>query len=238
MKQEYINRLPQNFHLLVEEIESHINDEIYVKVDSSRSRKLACNVDNYKATILIPNEGYFPEASVLHELLHIRRFCMNNVPRIVVCDRSHNLSQSLGASLRSLDDNIEHFVIVPEEIEHRPNRKEYWKSRLSKRIDELNLSSTNIQDKGFDALMYWTFINHIFPEDDFINEIDKAISAHGIKELTQKFKKKFIPHLACKEKLVKVCITYIGLSDDDVCLEYLDFKNNSSHEKSLKNITL
>ena len=238
MKQEYINRIPQEFHFLVEEIESHINDEIYVKVDGSRPHKLACNLDNYKATILIPTEDYFPEASVLHELLHIRRFCVNKVPLIVVCDNCYNWSPSFEANLISLDDNIEHFIIVPEEIGYRPNRKEYWKTCLRNRIDNLIHSTKDNQDLGFDALLYWIFINHIFPEDDFINKIDNAISAHGIKERAQKFQKEFIAHLSSKEKLVKVCTTCTGLSDDDVCIEYKDFKNKSSHEKSLNNVNL
>ncbi|MEA3360542.1 MAG: hypothetical protein U9R17_14205 [Thermodesulfobacteriota bacterium] len=169
MKQEYINRLPQEIHLLVQKIECHIDSEINVKVDESRPHRLACEVDKHGATILTPNDGYFPEASVLHELLHIRRFCVNNVPRIFVCDSYQNWNPELESGLTYLDTNLEHFVIVPEEIEYRPDRKEYWDSRICNKIEKFDLLNRDNQNQGFDALIYWAFIHHVFQEDDLIN---------------------------------------------------------------------
>ncbi len=237
MKQEYINRLPQDICLLVQEIEYHIDSEIYVKVDESRPQILACEVDKHGATILTPMCDHFPEESVLHELLHIRRFCVNNVPRIVVCDSFQNWTPELETDLTHLDNNLEHLIIVPEEIEYRPDRKEYWKTRICNKIETFDLSNRNNQNQAFDALIYWVFIHHIFKEDDLIKKIDE-ITSLDVKKLAQEFHNEIIPYLYSKGKLVKVCFKYINISDQAVCLEYIDCKNNSSNKNSLSNVQL
>lgn len=237
MKKEYINHLPQDIIRLVQEIESHIDDEIHVKVDEARSYRLACEVDKHGAAILTHMRDYFPEDSVLHELLHIRRICLNKVPQLVVCDSFENWTPELETGLKPLDNNLEHLIIVPEELEYRPDRKEYWKSRIINKIETFDNQIGVNQNQAFDALIYWVFIHHVLKDDDLIIKIDEIMSL-DLKNISQEFHNKIISYLDSKEKLVKFCFDYIDFSDQAVCLEYIDCKNNSSYKNSLSDVYL
>lgn len=237
MKKEYINRLSQNIIRLVQDIESHIDDDIDVKVDESRSCVLACEVDKQGAAILTHKHDYFPEDSVLHELLHIRRICLDKVPQLVVCDNFDNWTPELETGLKPLDNNLEHLIIVPEELKYRPDRKEYWKNRIINKIETFDDQIRVNQIQAFDTLIYRVLIHHVLKDDDLKIKIDEIISP-DLKNISQEFHDKIVLYLDSKEKLVKVCFNYINISDKAVCLEYIDCKNHSSYKNSLSNIYL
>lgn len=80
MENTYLNRLSIEIRNIIEEVEQASSIEITVTVDPSRMRgildqtgPMACEMNDHGATILIPSPDQFPEDSVLHELLHIRR---------------------------------------------------------------------------------------------------------------------------------------------------------------------
>ena len=61
---------------------------------------MACEIDEHGARLLIGNPAYFPDASVFHELQHIRRILLEGVPRIVVCEGFEPWSPQLDTPLR------------------------------------------------------------------------------------------------------------------------------------------
>ena len=71
---------------LLEEIENFLGAEVLVEVDRDRRDTLACDIEMFSATIFTPREDYFPDDSVFHELLHLKRFCVEGIPRVLICD--------------------------------------------------------------------------------------------------------------------------------------------------------
>jgi hypothetical protein len=110
MEAEYFDRLTRDLQCLATDIEAYAGIPITVTVDPERVRRradgparLACVVDEIHATILTPAEEYFPSNSVLHELLHINRFWVEQVPQLALCDVF--LQPQLETFFANLDNN-------------------------------------------------------------------------------------------------------------------------------------
>ncbi len=234
MKSAYLSKLQHDTRLLVHKIEQYIADEINIKIDQSRKDILACEVDKYGATILIPDADFFPDASALHELLHIRRFCLDKEPRLVVCD--NHWTPVIETAITKLDNNLEHFVIIPQELKLRPERIYYWQSCMNKELENFYSSNDIKDDQERRALTYWAFIKHVLPENELIQKASMLIENLGITDRASQFFDAIIPYIDVKDKLVKVCFKHLDLPDDIGCLEYIDCKNKLCYEKPLANI--
>ena len=108
MDKKYLDQLSSDTIQLVFLIETHIDREIVVREVPER-KNLGCEIENY--TILTPQDK-FPDSSVLHELLHIRRFLVDGVPRLVVCAEYDPVDPSFETRVTKLDNNFEHLFIV------------------------------------------------------------------------------------------------------------------------------
>lgn len=229
----YLSQLPHKIRSLVDEIEQYVGYEISVKIDESREDILACEVDEQGIVILIPNEGYFPDGAVLHELLHIRRFCLDKVPRIVLCENFKHWTPTLETSITKLDNNLEHFVIIPQELNLIPKRINHWKSRMNKNLENCRSSNDIKDDQERRALIYWILTKHVLLENELTQKASMLIESLGIEDRASKFLDEIIPYIDVKDKLVKVCLEHLRLPDDLVCLEYIDCKNKRRLEKPL-----
>lgn len=238
MKQEYTDRLPQEIRTIAQTIERRIDSGIDVRVDSSRTNVLACEINERGATILIPHHDYFPAASVLHELLHIHRVCVDGVPRVVVCDAYQYWTPALESGLTALDNNLEHFRIVPVEIRYRPERRDYWRSRFRRKLGKPDQSDLKSHVQAFDIIVYWSFLHSVLKDDDLIEQADEVISSLNVRGPAQELRIEMVPHLDCKEKLVKICTKHADIPDEAVCLKYIDCKHGRSHEVSLLDVEL
>lgn len=227
-------KLKDDFSSLVHDIEHNIGCEINIKVDTSRKDILACDVDEQGATILIPKIDYFPDASVLHELLHIRRICLEKIPRLVVCENYDYWSPKLANGILELDNNLEHCIIIPEELKLRPERIDYWESFLDRKLDDFHSLNCIQDDKERIALMYLVLAQHIFSENKLAQKIDIIISSLDIVNRAKHFLDAITPYIYIKEKLVKICFEYLKLPYESGCLKYIDCKNKSYFVKKLE----
>lgn len=116
MTLDYYGRLPADIRLLVDRVEDAAGIDIAVAVDPEREDSMGVYIEETGATISIPNIEYFPDGAVLHEVLHIRRLLCEGIPRIVDNIRYASWKPETHAALRDLDNNLEHLVIVPEEL--------------------------------------------------------------------------------------------------------------------------
>lgn len=238
MQNAYLDRLPDDVRFFVNQIEQDSGVEITVKIDPSRASKspdwpdrLAVKVNEQCAQILIPKPDYFPDASVLHELFHIRRFLVNGIPHIISCPTYENWTPELDKALANLDNNLEHLIIVPEEFEHRPERKLYWKNRVLK-----SLQSVNISDG--DVLINWIFIQHVLPDHNLIDKASELILHFRVNDRVTQITEALISSLYSKEMTVKLCFKHLGIPEEAGCLKYIDSQRGSSHRRSLADISM
>ena len=225
--------LDETASALVNEVESHIDSAIEIEIDGSRIDKMACVVDINGARIITPNSNYFPSDSTFHELLHIRRFCVNAIPKIVVCDAYNNWTPELEDILIGLDNDIEHFIIVPVECESYEDRKDYWVTKIVTAINNIHASGLTNDDKERRALIYWAFSNHVFSDGDSVQASDSLIQELNLEERADSFLDEINNYISNKEKLVRVFFDHLDLSLDIGCLEYIDCINRNSHEEPI-----
>jgi hypothetical protein len=239
MENSYYTLLDQNGRTLLNEIEKSIGSDVKIKVDNSLQGKLACDVNKFGATILIPKPGYFPNGSVYHELLHVRRNCVYKIPLIRLCiDYEEPNWGPEGAikaedTMKMLDNDIEHFIIVPDELKKYPNRETYWRTRTEHFFDTFEQELAK-HDQQRHVLKHWAFVHHVFSCNDLVEKANTAVTKLGINERTSKFISEIRKALDRKEALVKVFFKNLEIPFNAGCLEYLDCVHNYSHEKSLK----
>lgn len=238
MKSTYFTLIDDELRPLVQSIEAHIGSEIIIDIDDSRINKLACEVDKCGAKILIPESGFFPNESVFHELLHISRFCLYETPRIVVCESYNDWTPELETGFTSLDNSIEHFIIVPEECIQFRNRISYWKDKTNNAIDIFYTLRVTNDDRERLALIHWAFSKHVIQDAELTKKADALVEELKIKDRTVPFLDEITQYLDEKEKLVKVFFKHLRLPLEAGCLEYLDCKNTQSHEKPLTEVCL
>jgi hypothetical protein len=139
MQAEFKDRLGATVRAMVDEIECASNLDIAVVVDPSRNvgrgegaNYMGCELSECDATIITGDSAYFPDASVFHELWHVRRILVEGVPRLLSNEDFEGGSACLDTAIAHLDNNLEHLVIVPTEIEAFPDRRSYWVDRLQR----------------------------------------------------------------------------------------------------------
>lgn len=233
MENAYFEMLDETSRTLVLEIESHLNGAIEIEVDTSRTDTLACTVKKNGPIILTPNANHFPSASVFHELLHIRRFCVNSEPKIVVCDSFVEWTDKLEDCLKELDNNIEHFIIVPEECEKYKDRINYWVTMVVTAIKIISNSKMEADEKERQALLYWAFSKHVLNGSEAENISNSLIEELSLKEKATSFLSEINTFINEKDKLVRVFFNHLNLKLDIGCLNYIDCINNKTREEAL-----
>lgn len=243
MEPAYLNRLPNDIRNLVGEIEEASGVEIIVVVDSERAHgtlaqpcSLACQVNAHGATLLIPAPEHFPDSSVLHELLHLRRFLLSGVPRISVCNDYPSWTLEFEIALTGLDNALEHLIIVPEELQHRGERGVYWRRIMLRVLADLQSPALSKDDRERHALIGWVFIQHVLPDPELMDTAATLIDRLGIQDRAARLVDELIPSLHSKERTVRICFEHLHLPIEAGCLEYIDCLNVSVREVPLAEV--
>lgn len=239
MDKIYLEKLPTDIRSLVEEIEDGTHIEIEVQVDASRDKTgtLACEVDQHSAKILTPKAEYFPDGSVLHELLHIRRFLLEDIPRIIVCDDYEHWTPQLDKGLTDLDNRLEHLIIVSEELKIRPSRRKHWGHVMQCVLRDIGTAAINEEDRKRYSLLNWIFVHYALRDDNLSEQAWLLITQLCVSEQAEKFNKALISSLDSKEHTVRVCFEHLDIPFDVASLEYLNSRDCTSQVIPLTKIS-
>jgi hypothetical protein len=130
MESSYLCRLPGHVQELVTKIESFASMAIEVAVDTRpvsdtdpNPDRLAAEVTERNATILLRAPESFPSEAVTHALLHIERYWNGRIPQIVpVADQTGSRFTITSA----IENTLEHLVIVPRQERFGVDPYPYW----------------------------------------------------------------------------------------------------------------
>lgn len=235
MNSEYLNRLPKDIQHFVARLEYESDIEIEVVIDKSRADRyldepdpLACTVNEYEAEILITAPYHFPENSVFHELLHIERFLVKQAPQIIPCEECW--SHALEKCLTVLDNHIEHLVIVPIELQQRPDRINHWITVMNHILHRIETSEITGDDQAYLIIYSWFFISHILKNNTLTNRSQSLLKLLGLLDHATQFKDRIIPALSSKEEATTVFIEQFKINKECICFHYFDSKNRSSNQ--------
>ena len=210
---------------MVAKIEAESGIEIKVTLDESRAGRyfdepdpLACVVTEAKAQILIPSRDSFPEGAVLHELLHIQRFLVEGVPQLVVCE--HHWHPDLEKVFTQVDNNIEHLVIVPKELEQRPDRRDRWIAVMTRVLAQLRSPEILPADRTFLGIYSWVFIERVLNDKTLLAQYAATLAPLNLMERALDFSRDIAFVLPSKEAAVHALVEQFHLAEECLCLHY------------------
>jgi hypothetical protein len=124
----YLRILPEPAQRLVAELKHLSGAEIDVGPTEETIRRQAPDrarlplilVDERTARIRFPGE--VQRRALVHELLHVRRAWIDAAPRL----RSTQPGDPMASRIANADQDLEHMLIVPTEIEWTPESREHW----------------------------------------------------------------------------------------------------------------
>jgi len=241
MEDEYLDQLSEDVQALVAEIEQKAELEIEIEVDPSRAKglpdqpdPLACVIDEFGVRILLPKADQFPEGAVLHELLHARRFLVEGIPQIAVCDDHWN--DKLEQSYTALDNSLEHMIVVAEELARRPDRRSRWVSTVERALTRVEAGKLPEIDRDITALLVFALSKHVLGNGALLGRAEALLDRLGLRLRAAKYFADLVPSLASKEKMTAVSFSHFGLSKETACFHYIDAREHEVREVSLSKV--
>lgn len=235
MNAAYLDRLSSAVQAFVVEVERKAGIEVDVKLDGSRDGRgldgkgiLACEINERGASLLVPNDTYFPDSAVVHELLHVRRILVEHVPKLTADLEFAGWTPELENGLASLDNDLEHWVIVPEEIHRCQESGDRW-NRVLERTWQRDLPRITHQgDQRRWALMHWAFLAFVLPDAPAVPIAEQVLRRLGLRDQADGFLDAVRPQLGNKERLVRVALEHLQLPLGAAALEYIDIARRES----------
>jgi hypothetical protein len=173
--------LPNHLQKMVAKIEGQAG--LRIEVERSSKRTMACEFRKGKAVIRVPDAGPLRKASVFHELLHLKRYFVDGVPKLVYCDDDHEFEDENDAQtpeqFQCLDNQIEHLFIVPTELARYRRERSYWEERMDQALDLMRAPC--------DVLLAWEFIHRVLNSGTLSDKVLALVEPLGLVELCDRF---------------------------------------------------
>ena len=227
MQPEYLARLSRPVQQFILEVEEGAGLDISVVLDPRQNDAgpgglghLAVTIEAGRIQLFAPTNGYFPDGAVRHEVLHAHRFLIEGVPKLALSDRvpwDKHFSDVLG----SIDNALEHVVIVPVELNFHPERREHWEAVMRTVCSDL----PNIPEgeRRLAIGLHWTFLRHVLPDSPFVDIARSFAKKHALLEMADQFADRFLSLSTCKEELVRLLfLTFPEIPEHRASLEYLN----------------
>jgi hypothetical protein len=230
MQFSYLTRLGAPVQDFVLELEQLANIDILVVPDSQLNYggpfgqgNLEVLIEESRCFVYAPTNGYFPDGAVRHELLHVKRFHIDGVPKLTTSVRQRGgISPD---AMSRLDNAIEHIAIVPMELRLHPERLNHWAAVLQAVCS--GLSDVPREERSLAVCMHWTFLRHVLPGSMSAKNVRQFAIEHGLLEMADGFADQFLAS-ATKEAAVQFLFaTFPSMNRDQAVLEYVSSKTGT-----------
>lgn len=135
---------------------------------------LDINPDEHSITIWVRDQLISPK-TIGHELIHLRRNIIESVPKLFPLQ---NIDLSVSETVYLFENELEHLIIVPEEINLFPESESFWASYYDKVIE-------GARGKKTDLCFHWIFLIHVLPKHEkLVNKCAKLIRELNDKEFS------------------------------------------------------
>ncbi|MCX5545717.1 hypothetical protein M3A49_40990 [Paraburkholderia sp. CNPSo 3076] len=235
MQSEYLARLSEPVRQFVLEVEEGAGVEINVILDPKLNEggttdqgNLAVVVKAQSIQLFAPTNGYFPDGAVRHEVLHVRRFHVDGVPKLAFAD-SEPWDKGFSDALGELDNAIEHVLTVPEELRFHPERREHWETVMHDVC--LGFPGVPECERRLAVCLHWTFLRHVLPDAPAVGIARSFAEKHALLELADHFADRFKSVAASKEELVRLVFrTFPEIPKNRAALEYINSMSGTSQK--------
>ena len=235
MNNEFRRRLNEHAMRLVDDIEKHAGFEISVEKNPQPPPSgwmfdpdaLGTACTDERAAIYYRNlPSEFTTERAVHELLHLRRYLVESIPRIVPVVRRGGAEDVFVL----LENALEHIRIVPLESKYGVDTSPYWDSNhqsLWKRPDAV--FGTHPVDIECTCLVAYLEAHFVVKNPHVRQEINERIKAFGFYNEASELVRMAKKVVAQKPRLVKVVLDAMNIDRSVLRLVYFDPKNRRSN---------
>ncbi len=228
-------RLPGEVAELVDRIETYAGREILVDIDTSpvsstepNPDRLATHVTETEVKILTRDEDIFPPHGVLHELLHIERFWVEQVPQVLP---KLDLDGERIKITSSIENVLEHLIIVPREAEYGFEPFDYWNKTESVIWGQYPWPSIeNSWTRRMNCLISWLSVSGLVTDHEVIAHAENCLMQEGFLHEARNFAQKINRTIASKHSAVSTVLRFLHIPLDDVQLIHFDIKHEVRRE--------
>ncbi|MDM0029851.1 hypothetical protein [Variovorax saccharolyticus] len=227
MQPEYLARLGDSVRAFVREVEKNASIDIAVVPEFRLNGggpfgqgHLEIIIEAKGSQLFAPTNGYFPDGAVRHEMLHVKRFHVDGVPRLTLAD-SEAWDAAFSNALGQLDNAIEHVAIVPVELQHHPERREHWEAVMRDACS--GLYDVPDGERNLAVCMHWTFLRHVLPGSPQIEIARDFALKHALLGMADQFADHFLAVVTSKEEIVRLLfLTFPEIPWNRAALEYVN----------------
>lgn len=235
MQPEYLFKLSAHVRDLVEEVERTSGVPIVVTV-SPEKNVVSCFPYRDRGEIFTPTPEALKDGPVVHEVLHLRRFLVEGIPRLVVPDDYEGDRLDPQGGVTAHDNIFEHCVIVPEEIRRCPDRQTYWEQLMLQRWRELESPQLDEAARREASVALWTFVRHVLPDGEALPVAAEILKRINYEALAEQFSAAVLPVLTNKERAIQTWWNQLGFDRNMVIFEYLDTRRATPRRVALVDI--
>ena len=229
MQTEYLDRLQQAVQAFVQEVEYGAGVTIEVNRVAELNTggptgqgKLKIDIEAHCVRLMAPTNGYFPNGGVRHEMLHVKRLLVDGVPRLALSE-TVDLDPQFENALTTVDNALEHLVIVPIELGYHPERRAHWEAAMQRTWCVDFQREHNQLDRRVSACLHWTFLRHVLPDSPLVDSAIIAMEACDLRSEANDFCDQLIPLLNDKLSVVQLFFSWFSdIPKNKVAVEYLN----------------
>jgi hypothetical protein len=231
MQQEYLLRLSAPVRDFVFEVEDGLGIKIQVIQDArlnnggpSGAGNLEIIIEAQRVHLIAPTNGYFPDGAVRHEVLHVQRFHLEDVPKLALADEV-DWDKPFSDALGQIDNAIEHIAIVPIELKHHPERRAHWEAVMTNVCS--NLHAVPDAERCLAVCLHWSFMSRVFPDSHNFQLLRDYAFEFDLSDVATQFSEQFL----ASNKEEQVGILFSKFSDilprERAALEYVNSATGS-----------
>ena len=230
MDSKFLLILPSSVHRLVEEIEDFAGMEIAVKAnpypilsDSSNPLCLMCKTDHECGEIYYRDEKRINPQHLLHEILHIYRYWVKMVPKMMPRNR---IASNYGLFER-IDNALEHLIIVPKEIEYGFEMNySYWNENYSFYWSQYPWRGSDYWTRKFNCYMGWLSTTYLTNDQKLKLIAEGYLKHESLLDKATKFGKKVNKEMTeSKQHAVLTVSKYVNIPSKEIDLVVFDIRN-------------
>lgn len=240
MQKKYLALLPDDLQQRVLETEQAIGFQVEVVVDPNRARgipgeadPMACKVEVGFARVLVAAADQFRPCSVFHELLHIRRFLVEGIPKLVICKDYEPWTPEIEKALVKHDNAFEHLVIVPLELQAYPEGREHWEGVMARVWEDIEAGRDDEVARRQMGLASWAFLQRVLPDSAAIPRARAILQASNDFEHAERFCETLFPLLGDKAVAIRAWFEFLNVPLEMVSLKYWEPLDLRTHEVPL-----
>lgn len=229
MQSTFKDQLPANVVSLVDELERFSGCEICVALEESTSSatgpnpdRMATRVNERGAVILTRSEGIFPPQGVLHELLHIQRYWVEAIPQVMPIDVGNRDRWSVTSSIENV---LEHQIIVPREAEFGFEPFQYWNKTERKLWEQYPWPSLTIPwVRRKNLLLGWLSVVSLVNDANVRSLAEGCLKKEGLLAEAERFAGKIGKTIHDKPRAISTVLRFLKIPVNEVELVSFDVR--------------